>query len=85
MIEYKETMDSVTEQDVNYLNASVKAINDHFGREVVSLVSSPSYEDTSVDIYEDCAETWICCTFEEAEMYLKAMKRTLRLKGVDIE
>jgi len=85
MLEYRDTMEEGIEQDINYLNGSVKSINDHFGKEVVSLEHTPYDEDNFVDIYEDGIETWICCTFEEAEMYLKGMKRALRLKGVNIE
>lgn len=84
MLEYKETMNAF-KQDIDYLNASVNEINSHFGKEVVSIESTPGNEDDCVDIYEDGIETWSAYSFEETEMYLKGMKRALRLKGVNIE
>ena len=73
-------MIDVTEQDINYLNVSVKEINDKVGREFISLESDPDGEDDSVIIFEDGLETWSGYSFECTEMYLKGIKLGISLK-----
>ena len=79
MLKYRETMIDVTEQDINYLNASVKEINEHVGYEFISIESDPDGEDESVIIYEDGLETWSGYSFESTEMYLKGIKKGFEL------
>ena len=79
MLKYRETMIDVTEQDINYLNASVKEINEHVGYEFISIESDPDGEDESVIIYEDGLETWSGYSFESTEMYLKGIKLGFKL------
>lgn len=80
MLKYNENMVDVSEQDINYLNASVKEINTHVGYEFISLKGTPQADDECVDIYEDGLETWTSCTFEQTEMYLKGIKKGFELE-----
>jgi hypothetical protein len=80
MLKYNENMVDVSEQDINYLNASVEEINAHVGYEFISLKGTPQAENECVDIYEDGLETWTSYTFEQAEMYLKGIKKGFELE-----
>lgn len=79
MLKYNEDMIDVTEQDINYLNASVKEINDKVGREFISIASTPDAEDECVDIFQDGIEDYSCIDFEQAELYLKGVKQGLNI------
>lgn len=83
MLKYRETMIDVTEQDINYLNCSVKEINDKLGRDFISIESHPEAEDECVDIFENGIEEYFCIDFEQAELYLKGVKQGLRLDKGD--
>lgn len=85
MLEYRETMWDVTEEDINYLNAATKEVNDHFGKEVVMLKSNPELPNCDVDIYLCGTETYTAYSFECTEMYLKGMRDALGITGnIDI-
>ena len=77
MLEYNDNMVDVTENDINYLNASVKEINDMVGREFISIASTPEAEDECVDIFQDSIEDYSRIDFEQAELYLKGVKQGL--------
>lgn len=79
MLEYRETMNDVTKEDINYLNASVEEINEKVGREFIAICSTPDHEDNEVDIFENGIETWSCYPFEFVEMYLRGIKTGLLL------
>ena len=79
MLEYNDNMVDVTENDINYLNASVKEINDMVGREFISIASTPESEDECVDIFQDSIEDYSRIDFEQAELYLKGVKQGLSL------
>lgn len=80
MLKYNEDMIDVTEWDIDYLNASVKEINDKVGREFISIASTPDFEDDSVDIFQDGIEGYSQLSFDETELYLKGVKQ-----GVNID
>ncbi len=80
MLKYNEDMIDVTEWDIDYLNASVKEINDKVGREFISIASTPDFEDDSVDIFQDGIEDYSQLSFDETELYLKGVKQ-----GVNID
>ena len=44
MIKYKENM-VVDQSDIDYLNASVKEINEALGRDFIDIKSTPNEED----------------------------------------
>ena len=77
MLEYNDNMVDVTENDINYLNASVKEINNMVGREFISITSTPEAEDECVDIFQDGIEDYSRIDFEQAELYLKGVKQGL--------
>lgn len=79
MLKYNEDMIDVTEQDINYLNASVKEINDKLGREFIAIKSTPDAEGECVDIFQDGIEDYSSLDFEQAELYLKGVKQGLNL------
>ena len=80
MLKCNENMTDVSEQDINCLNTSVKEINTHVGYDFISLKSTPQAGDECVDIYEDGLETWTSYTFDQAEMYLKGIRKGFELE-----
>lgn len=77
MLKYNENMVDVSEQDINYLNTSVKEINTHVGYDFISLKSTPQAEDECIDIYEDGLETWTSYTLSKQKCISKESRRAL--------
>ena len=82
MIKYKENM-VVDQSDIDYLNASVKEINEALGRDFIDIKSTPNEEDECADIFEDGVESYSCYSFDEVELYLNGIKQGLKIRKQD--